>query len=106
MTINRLIENIYLLLTDVFLWLLRGFEALFNPLNELSFAERMGELTVGQFTFTLAVGIFLLWEGYRIIAKEADGFLPRWVTLILTILSLALPLWFFWTRIFAYQGGA
>ena len=106
MTVNRLIENIYLLLTDVFLWLARGLEALFNPFNELSFAERIGELTVGQFIFTLAVCVFLVWQFYRDWSKNLDGLLPRWALFILTILTLALPLWFLWTRIFAYQGGA
>ena len=80
--------------------------ALFDPLNELSFAERIGELTVGKFAFTLAICLFLLLQAYRDLSAEADGFLPRWLTWILAIATTAIPLWFIWTRIFAYQGGA
>jgi hypothetical protein len=71
----------------------------------LSFAERIGELTVGQFAFTLAIGLFLLLQAYRELGGN-DGFGPRWLKWILAIVSVTLPLWFIWTRIFAYQGGA
>lgn len=106
MTINELIEYGYQLLATAFMWLARGMEALFDPFSELSFAERIGELTVGQFAFTLAICLFLLLQAYRELNAEADGFLPRWLTWILAIATTAIPLWFIWTRIFAYQGGA
>ena len=106
MTVNELIEFGYSLLATAAEWLARGMIALLDPANELSFTERIGELTVGQFAFTLTICLFLLLQAYRSINTEAVGFLPRWLTWILAIVSIAIPLWFIWTRIFAYQGGA
>ena len=105
MTINELIEYGYSLLTTAVLWLGFGVEALFDPFSELSFAERIGELTVGQFAFTLAVFLLFLLSIYREYNK-AGGFFPRWLNWILAIATTTIPLWFIWTRIFAYQGGA